>query len=121
MPRTVLLLTTACLLLLQLHVIAHAVTDPGVVYEPDLHRIYPYLALIAFAGIFVLVALRNLMIVKWRCACARGTVLQSACSKALLMTASARRLMPALSCWRRRCICCLAPGCPTQAVLHPAS
>lgn len=40
--------------------------DPGVIYQPDLGRVYPYLALLVFTGIFVLIALRHLMIVKWK-------------------------------------------------------
>ena len=41
----------------------------GAVVDPDLHRVYPYLLLIAFGGIFALLGLRLLLIIKWRCVC----------------------------------------------------
>ena len=40
--------------------------NKAVIYQPELSRIYPYLLSICFAGIFVLIGLRKLMIVKWR-------------------------------------------------------
>lgn len=40
----------------------------GAVLDPSLQRVYPYLLLIAFAGVFALLGLRNLLIITWRCA-----------------------------------------------------
>lgn len=43
------------------------------VIEPELHRVYPYLVCIAFGGIFVLLGLRVLLIVRWRLPFPSGT------------------------------------------------
>ncbi len=45
----------------------------AVIYEPVLSRIYPYLMLICFAGIFVLISFRQLMIIKWKLPYPSGT------------------------------------------------
>lgn len=37
------------------------------VIEPTPQRVWPYLLLIAFAGMFALLGLRNLLILNWRC------------------------------------------------------
>jgi hypothetical protein len=37
------------------------------VIDPTPQRVWPYLLLIAFAGIFALLGLRNLLIITWRC------------------------------------------------------
>jgi hypothetical protein len=37
------------------------------VIDPTPQRVWPYLLLIAFAGMFALLGLRNLLIITWRC------------------------------------------------------
>lgn len=43
------------------------------VVDPVLHRVYPYLLCIAFGGIFALLGLRALLIIKWRLPFPSGT------------------------------------------------
>jgi hypothetical protein len=38
------------------------------VIDPTPQRVWPYLLLISFAGMFALLGLRNLLILTWRCA-----------------------------------------------------
>lgn len=49
-----------------LHPLLPVFCAAGAVVDPDLYRVYPYLVLIAFGGIFVLLSLRVLLIIKWR-------------------------------------------------------
>lgn len=43
------------------------------VVDPDLHRVYPYLLCIAFGGVFALLGLRVLLIIRWRLPFPSGT------------------------------------------------
>lgn len=52
---------------------AYAASPADAVIEPDLHLVYPYLICIAFGGIFALLGLRILLIVKWRLPYPSGT------------------------------------------------
>eukprot|EP00878_Enallax_costatus_P027358 GHUV01029438.1.p1 GENE.GHUV01029438.1~~GHUV01029438.1.p1 ORF type:complete len:402 (+),score=44.57 GHUV01029438.1:959-2164(+) len=47
--------------------------DPSSIYNPDLHRIIPYLLLVSVLGVFMLTQLRKLMIVDWRLPFPSGT------------------------------------------------
>lgn len=54
-------------------VAARAASPADSVIDPDLHRVYPYLICIAFGGIFALLGLRVLLIIKWRLPYPSGT------------------------------------------------
>lgn len=47
--------------------------DPSIIFNPDLHRIIPYLMLVSVLGVFMLTQLRKLMIVDWRLPFPSGT------------------------------------------------
>jgi hypothetical protein len=57
------LLSIALLLLLLL-----LLPPADAIINPTPQRVWPYLLLIAFAGMFALLGLRNLLILNWRCA-----------------------------------------------------
>uniref|UniRef100_A0A383W0U8 Uncharacterized protein n=1 Tax=Tetradesmus obliquus TaxID=3088 RepID=A0A383W0U8_TETOB len=47
--------------------------NPDVIFDPELHRIIPYLLLTAVLGVFMLTQLRKLMIIDWRLPFPSGT------------------------------------------------
>lgn len=47
--------------------------DPSIIFNPELHRVIPYLLLVSVLGVFMLTQLRKLMIVDWRLPFPSGT------------------------------------------------
>lgn len=91
------------------------------VIEPELHRVYPYLVCIAFGGIFVLLGLRVLLIVRWRLPFPSGTASGSMINSLHTARGAAPRGAAAADAEELQTALDTQPHAPAAAHLPPGS